>query len=158
MSPRSKFLLSALALFLVCALGTVVFSAVVADGNVVVKVHEGEGTSVNLTVPAVLAQLALWVVPDRLFAEMDPEAREWMPMARAAVKALGKHPDFTMVRVESRTEQVEVAVSQGCFVVRVEESDESVYVRVPLRLASTVLNKMERARGAGGELTSLVSS
>lgn len=159
MLTRKRILVGALFLFLLCAALTTVVTAVVDRGTMVVRVREAsEGTSIDLNIPACLAQAVLFALPDRFFAGHDAVGDDWFPAAREVVRALGTSPDFTLVRIESRSEQVEVSVSSGSLVVSVEDGGDSVYVKVPMSLAATALSRVGRARSAAADQTVVIPS
>ncbi len=147
MLTRKRILVGALSLFLLCAALTTVVTAVVDRGTVVIRVREAsEGTSIDLNIPVCVAQAALFALPDRAFTGNDAIDSDWLTLAREVVHLLHRSTDFTLVHVESRSEQIEISVSSGSLVVSVEDGGDSVYLEVPMSLASSVLSRVGRAR------------
>lgn len=149
MLTRKSILTGAACLILVCAGAAAAVNAVVCTGALEVRVREASGeSSISLSMPAGLAQAALWALPDRFFRDHDAGVDSWVPVAREAFRSLESSSDFTLVRVESHGERIEVSVSAGNLLVCVDDGGDHVYVKVPIRFAAAVLSRVERAGGA----------
>lgn len=127
-----------------------VATGMVDPGLVTVRVHEkSEGFRLYIPVPALVVDAGLRsAVAAGGLHEMErlpEEARQWMPMARAAVEALVEAPDATLVEVEDGEEHVLVAKRGGRLIVEVRSPDADVDVAVPARLALRVFDTLEGA-------------
>lgn len=139
-------LLGVLAASLVAA-GTAVYQY----GAVEVYVEEKKpgGDRVRLWVPGVLAPLALTLVPDDELRRLPPEARRWMPVARAAAEELRRVEDFTLVEVQDGREHVRIEKRGGALVIDVVSDEETVHVSLPLRVVLSVTRELESAGPPG---------
>ncbi|HUG52100.1 MAG TPA: hypothetical protein VMR21_00800 [Vicinamibacteria bacterium] len=120
--------------------------AVAATGVVVVDVREpGDGLHLVIPVPLALAQTAAAFVPaDKARVHLPPEARRYLPMARAALRALEDAEDAELVRVEEPGQVVSIRKEGGLVHVRVQDGEEEVNVQVPLALAMYALESGDR--------------
>jgi hypothetical protein len=125
------------------SIGTMVWKC----GMLVVRVHERSRDGVNLTLrlPGALVPAAMWVLPDRVFAEAARNSSQWAPTARSAMRAMAKAQDFVMVQVESSDETVHIAKRGGHLVIDVDSDDEDVHLSVPIFVVTSVLKRLEEA-------------
>ncbi len=159
MLTRKRIIIGALSLLLMCAAFTAVVTAVVDRGMVVIRVREASGgASIDISMPACVAQAALLALPDRAFAGNEAIEKDWLTLAREVVHVLGRSPDFTLVQVESRSEQVGISVSSGSLVISVSDDGDSVYMEVPMSLASSVLSRIGRAHSAAADQAMVIPS
>lgn len=119
-------------------------------GAVTVYVEEKKpgGDRVRLWVPGVLAPVALKLVPAEEL-RLPPEARQWMPVLRAASEELARVEDFTLVEVREPDEHVTIVKRHGALIIDVESADETVHISLPLRVVVSVAQELEAARPAG---------
>jgi len=108
--------------------------------------HGPGGDDVKIVFPAFLAHIALSLVPTSVFEHIDDEALVWMPLVADVSKKLAEYPDFVLVEVTSRSENVQIVKKRGTLVIDVQSDDEDVNVTLPLSLVGRVVNKMNRAR------------
>lgn len=127
-------------------------ATVASLGVMVVDVREGDGSRIVVPVPLVLAQAAVAVAPafvPEKEMRIPEEALEHMGLAREVLEAIAEAPDFELVRVESRDEQVVIAKEGRSLRVRVSGRKENVNVNVPLHLALQALpDERGHIRGA----------
>jgi hypothetical protein len=104
------------------------------DGVVRVDVDEFRdgGTHVHVWAPAVIAPVALHVVPIRHLEDAGEKIGQFLPTIRVLVKELKNYPDAEFVDVRDHEDHVRVAVHNGKVIVDVNERDEKVHVSCPL--------------------------
>jgi hypothetical protein len=115
-------------------------------GMVSVRVaeHRPGGTNVNIQVPGVLASAGLMFLPDVVCAEVaDDVDGQWGDVVKAVEKELRNCPDAIFVQVDSDHENVSIRKEGKHLVIDVDSDDESVHLRVPFHLVSTVLSKID---------------
>ena len=120
-------------------------AVVMQDGVVSVNVREKHpgGHHIWFAAPGAIVPFGLKVVPKHDLEGKMHNAREWMPVALAAVEALEKSPDGVFVEVDSSSEHVRVQKSWGRIVVDVDNPNEEVHVAVPVRLMRHTLREIE---------------
>jgi hypothetical protein len=127
-------------------------AVVAGTGVVVVDVKEGgpSGHHIVVPVPLIVAQSAAAFVPDKARHLDLGKAREYLPMAEAALKALAEAPDAELVRVDEASQHVRIAKSGANLEVHVRQEGqrEEVDVTVPLSMASAMLHE-----AANGEIS-----
>ena len=141
----SAFAVIAIILTVVCVgVATAVHNA----GMMEVQVADSGpgGDNIHIVFPAFIAQVALAFVPCSVFSDLDEEIREWIPLLEEGAKALAAHPDFTLVRVESRDETVKIIKQGHSLVIDVESDSEDVHVVIPLGLVQRTVKKMKSSR------------
>jgi hypothetical protein len=112
-----------------------------------VSVHVADrrdGTNIDLQVPGVLASAGLMFLPDVVCAEMSDEMDgRWGSVVRALESQLKECPDAVFVQVESDDENVLIRKDGKHLVIDVDSDDETVHLKVPFHLVSTVLSKID---------------
>lgn len=94
---------------------------------------------VHVIAPAMLAPIAVRLVPNNKLADASEKIQPWMPTIRAALDALRDSPDVTLVEVSDPNEYVHVEKRYGDIVVDVANREQTVHVSVPIRaIRSTV--------------------
>lgn len=133
-------------------LGTALIAGAAAssEGFIHVKVNEKHpgGTHLNLIVPAALVPATLSFVPRRHLAHASEDLRQVLPIIDAAVPALEDCPDGVLVEVSDPGEHVLITKSGGSVVVDVNDSDDTVHVSVPLRVAQSSIHQIAEANDA----------
>lgn len=124
------------------------FGAVVAgagllcsEGFVDVNVmqHRDSPPHIHVIAPAMLAPIAVSLMPNGKLADAREQIRPWLPTIRAALDGLRDAPEMTLVEVSDPDEYVNVAKRNGEIVVDVANREETVHVSVPIRaIHSTV--------------------
>ena len=112
-----------------------------ATGIAVVNVQEAGpgGTHLVIPVPLVLAQAALTFAPhDAKYVEC-PDLAPFAPIAEKVMAELRKAPDFTLVEVQQDDQHIVIRKIGKCLEVNVEDGDETVQCRVPLKAAERFL-------------------
>ena len=112
---------------------------------VLVDVNERGPDGVHVFVPAplALADIAVRFVPEAskpIDIDLEPE---YIPLIKIAVEELRKAGDFEMVRVEEEDETVVVRIEEGLLHVAVDSSTEQVRVRAPLDSFAVALDSIE---------------
>jgi hypothetical protein len=112
-----------------------------ATGVVLVNVREGgpDGTHITVPVPLVLARAVLAVAPAEARHIQCEGIGHYRDIALEVADALQDCPDFTIAEIHQRDELVLVRKEGSCVVVDVQDPDEQVHCRVPLRSAAWVL-------------------
>ena len=95
--------------------------------------HRDSPPHVHVIAPALLAPIAIHLVPDKKLARASEQIQPWLPTIRAALDGLRDAPDLTIVEVSNAEEYVQVAKSGGEIVVDVANRDDTVHVSVPIR-------------------------
>ena len=134
MTPAKKFFLILGGVALLFSLG--VISAVAYarhQGFITVRVKEGSpgGDDIALSVPAVLLELGLPLIP-----------RENAVLFRTAMRELKDVPDCDLVTVDGSDEHVRIRKVGGDLIVDVHDHGDKVFVSVPVRTATKVARWM----------------
>lgn len=136
-------------------------AVVAGTGVIVVDVKEGgpSGHHFVVPVPVIVAQSAAAFVPAKARHVELGKAKEYLPMADAALKALAESPDAELVRVDEADQHVRVAKSGGNLEVHVSQAGhrEEVHVTVPLSMASAVLREAATGEVSPATLVGLLS-
>jgi hypothetical protein len=119
-------------------------ATIASTSFLVVDVRPDDGPRIVVPVPLILVQAATAFVPEEEIPnEIPEEAREYLPVAKAALQALREVPDAEIVRVESPDEQVLIRVVDDMLEIRVQGSDgEDVEVNVPLETAEDIIEEV----------------
>jgi len=136
------------AVLVLCALAVTGFALNVCSMGAItvsVKQHGPCGDDISICVPASVAAAALYFAPDDVFRHAEPDLRGKLPLVRAACRAISRVPDCVLVDISSGDENVSIRKSGGNLVIEAETDDESVHVRVPVRLVQSVLTRFARA-------------
>ncbi len=118
--------------------------AIHSAGMLEVDIHATGPGGVDVTglrVPAALAHIALAFAPDDIFAAAEDELRTWGPLIGEACDQLTNAPDFTLVEVITRDEEVQIRKQGRSLVIDVEADDQRVHVTVPLRTAEAFISR-----------------
>ncbi|HKQ86783.1 MAG TPA: hypothetical protein VJS43_08440 [Candidatus Acidoferrales bacterium] len=100
------------------------------DVNVVQ--HRDSPPHIHVIVPAMLAPIAVRLVPDEKLARASEQIQPWLPTVREALDGLRDAPDMTLVEVSDPDEYVHVAKYGGDIVVDVADRGETVHVSAPI--------------------------
>ena len=108
--------------------------------NVNVVQHDrADHKHIHVIAPAILAPIAVRLVPVHQLNHAADKLDPWMPTVRAALDGLDDAPDMTLVEVSDPDDFVQVTKSGRSVVVDVANRDETVHVSAPLRaIDSTV--------------------
>ncbi|MGH9572004.1 MAG: hypothetical protein ACRD40_00525 [Candidatus Acidiferrales bacterium] len=94
---------------------------------------------IHVIAPAMLAPIAVRLLPDEKLARASEQIQPFLPTIRAALDGLSDGPDMTLVEVSDPNEYVHVAKYGGDIVVDVANRGETVHVSAPIRaIGSTV--------------------
>ncbi len=149
MSPRERrLLIASCAILLFVATPIVVAGVLIAhSGVLVVQVDEfgPGGDHVRLRIPCVLVDVACRLAPREVFADARLEGAQWIPAVRAALTQLAKSPDCVLVQVDSSDEKVRIEKRNRTLLVKVDSLGERIRIEMPLRSASMVLSRIEKA-------------
>ncbi len=113
---------------------------------VLVDIDERQPDGMHLFIPAplALADLAVRLAPHDALEPVDIDLEpEYVQLAKAAIEELGRAGDFEMVRVEERDETVVVRIENGMVHVAVDNPNEQVRVRAPLRSIAAALDAVQ---------------
>jgi hypothetical protein len=120
-----------------------------SDGFVDVNVncHQPQQPQhIHVIAPAILAPIALRLVPSEKLARASEQIQPWLPTIHAALDGLSDSPDMTLVEVSDQDEYVHVAKDGDEVVVDVANPEETVHVSVPLRAIDGSVNAIAAAR------------
>lgn len=107
------------------------------DVNVVQ--HRDSPPHIHVIAPALLAPIAVRLVPNDKLGEASEKLQPWLPTLRAALDGLRDSPDMTLIEVSDPNEYVHVEKRYGDIVVDIANREETVHVSVPIRaIHSTV--------------------
>ena len=133
-------------------LGTMLLggAVVMQDGIISVNVREKQpgGHHIWFVAPGSIVPFGLKLAPAHDLKDHMRDARQWMPVVRAALDALEKSPDGVFVEVETPDQHVRVQKSWGRLLVDVDDPREEVHVAVPLRVVRHTLSEMEELQPA----------
>jgi hypothetical protein len=101
------------------------------DVNVVQ--HHPNAPHIHVIAPAILAPIALRIIPSYKLGRAGDQIQPWLPTIRAALDGLSDAPDLTLVEVSNPDQYVHVAKEDGDIIVDVANPEETVHVSVPLR-------------------------
>jgi hypothetical protein len=123
--------------------------------NVNVSQHDRDGKHIHVIAPAIIAPIAVRLVPASKLNHAGDQLQPYMPMVRAALDGLDNAPDMTLVEVSDSDEYVQVTKSGGSIVVDVANRDETVHVSAPLSaISSTIDGVASRSDGPRTETAS----
>lgn len=149
MSPRERrlLILSCLILLFVAVPIVVVGVTVARSGILVVQVDElgPGGDHVRLRIPCILIDVAARLAPHEVFAEVSRDGTRWIPAARASLAKLADSPDCVLVQVDSPSERVRISKQDRRLLVSVDSCAERVRIEMPIRSASSILARIEKA-------------
>lgn len=115
--------------------------AIQQSGILLVYVEDkSEGFKIRLPVPVVLIRAAVAFVPQEELREARQELERVRPVLDEMLKSLQEIPDARLVEVEGRRESVLVSKQGRDLIVDVDTPSESIYVRIPLRGARSVVS------------------
>jgi hypothetical protein len=112
--------------------------------EVSMKGHGCGGDDIELRIPAALAQAALMLTPNDLICGGRQAMFDKMPLASAVCRALQDTPDFVLVEVETADEHVRVEKRGHALFIDVNCPEETVRVRVPVKIVQGIVNKFAR--------------
>lgn len=118
-------------------------------GMVIIQVEEEEGDRINIQVPAALLEIASWLIPDCLMGQASLRSGPWCPAVLPALDRLDDMPDCVLVDVSGPGEKVRIETSHGRLLLHVLSPDEKVNISIPIRSASRILRRIERAAPTG---------
>ena len=132
---------------------------VASTGLVVVDVKTSDGPRIVVPVPLFLAHAALGFAPDEATEVEIPELGEYSGIAGRLVAELRDCPDGILVEVDDGGDHVLIEKVGDEIAIEVSSDDEEVSVRVPLAVASEVLESYDGRRlRVAGVLDALSSS
>lgn len=123
-------------------------SAAIETGTILVQVKSKDHHRISIRVPTMLVQMGASAIPDEVFEDVSEEFDEWGPGLLDLLDDLAARPDFEIVRIESRDEDVSIQKRGPNVEIRVECPDEQVRVRLPIGVARNVIRRIERAKAA----------
>lgn len=124
---------------------TVAGMVVMKDGLIEVNVQEKHpgGSHIHIFLPATVATWGAHMVPEDRIKNHLRHQRENLALARVVLNEMEKLPDAVLVEVESPKEQVHVAIRNGSFIVDVNDPNDTVHLRLPIRAARKVVEDLE---------------
>ena len=140
-------------------MGAAVASAglICSEGFVDVNVvqHRDSPPHIHVIAPAMLAPIAVRLVPDEKLARASEQIQPWLPAVREALDGLLDAPDMTLVEVSDPDEYVHVAKYGGDIVVDVANGDETVHVSAPIRAIHSTVEALAAVAPLSNDRSSL---
>lgn len=128
-------------------IGTAVLGGAVMmqDGLISVNVREKHlnGHHIFLVAPGAVVPWAVKIAALQHSERHMDHARQWMPLAKAAVAALGNSPDCVFVQVDSFDQHVRIEKSGNHLKIDVDDPREEVHLAVPLGAVRHALREIE---------------
>ena len=118
-------------------------------GTLSVEAQAEDGSQVTVSLPAILAHLAIALAPDELIADLHRELEPLWPTIEAAARELDRTPDFVLLEIRSRDEHVVLAKRSGRLLIEVESERERVSIAVPLATMRRIVEKLGDDPGRG---------
>ncbi|MCP4548836.1 MAG: hypothetical protein GY835_20460 [bacterium] len=119
---------------------------IASAGMLRVNVDEADGPNLNIFIPGILVNLAVHLVPDRVFddirREMGEETAKWWPAIEEACRHLENCPDAHLVDVETANETVLVLKRGRNLLINVDSGNERVRVALPVKVMGSVIRKL----------------
>jgi hypothetical protein len=132
---------------LLAGLAAVVVGVVVMDWAVVdIETRDEDAVRLKVPVPVGLARFALAFAPDSASAPVPAELREHREVILAVLEELEKHPDATLVRIESPDARVHVRTERGLLRVDVDADDAVVRFALPIKRVRATLARWDWER------------
>ncbi len=97
---------------------------------------------IHVIAPAMLAPIAVRLVPNDKLSHASEQIQPWLPTVREALDGLSDAPDMTLVEVSDPDEYVHVAKYGGDIVVDVANRDETVHVAAPIRAIHSTIEAL----------------
>ncbi len=118
--------------------------------HVAVDESDGHGEHVRVTVPLALAQAILPLIDEGNVCQgkvrIDDHDLE-MAKLRGVLEALKEAKEGQFIRVEADGEEIEVARSGKNLLIKAEDGDEKVRIRLPLKLVDAFIAAHEKGSG-----------
>jgi hypothetical protein len=128
-------------------IGTVLLGGAVLmqDGVISVNVREKHpgGHHIYFVAPGALIPWGIKLAAARHMQPEGEDAREWMPLARAAIEALERSPDCVFVQVDSAEEHARIEKSGRRLRIDVDDPNDEVHLAVPLGAVRHALRELE---------------
>ncbi len=106
-------------------------------GSVQVQISGDDMPRLSFGLPLSIIQAGIMLTPDQVFAELreelDAELGPWSATFEAFCDGLADCPDGVFVRVETDRERVVISKKRRHIQVQVEDGDERVKVKVPIK-------------------------
>ena len=130
---------------------------VAATGVAVVHVEKRDGKRLWVPVPLAVAHIAAAFVPEHKtrLPRMNEKAKQYLPIAREMLEALGDAEDGELVRVEEPGKSVVITKEGSTLRVKVDERGKQVDLNVPIRMALSMLPDADGRLTASGALFAL---
>lgn len=111
-------------------------------GTFSVETHQQDGSHLSLSLPAIVAHLAVALTPDDVLADLHHELEPVWPTVEAAARELHRAPDFVLLEVRSAGERVLIAKRDGQMVIEVDSGGDQVRVKVPIGTLKRLVDKL----------------
>jgi hypothetical protein len=115
--------------------------------------HGNEPQHIHVIAPALIAPIAIRLVPDDKLDKPARQLQPFIPAVRAALDGLSDTDDMTLVEVNRRDEYALVRKDGGDLVIDVTNREEKVHVSVPLRAIESTFEALAAAAPAPGQDT-----
>ncbi len=122
--------------FLILALGLAAMTGMAVNSKGIAHVSyesKVDGTLIRIPVPLILADAALAMVPPEDLRELRRQLDQIESILQPLLDSLQECPDATFLEVSGPGERVLVSKARGQLVIDVDTSDESFYLRLPIR-------------------------
>jgi hypothetical protein len=120
----------------------VTVAAVYSSGTIAVDVRPEDDSHISVALPAVIANLAIALVPSEVVSDMTEDLEPVWPTIQAAARELDEAPDFTLLEVDSRETHVQIRKEGGRLLVTVDDRGDRVSVALPLSTIRRIVEKL----------------
>jgi hypothetical protein len=124
-------------------------AAIYSSGTIAVQVEEGRGHQYSVRIPAVIANLALSLIPGRLVDEalydVSADIQPYVPAVRDAWSELNATGDFVLVEVNNGgggSDHVRIEKRGDNLLISVDSDDADIEVAVPIKTIGKVIHKL----------------
>lgn len=141
---RKALWITAVVIVLIALSGAAIITSLTRIGQIEINVVEKgpNGSDIHISIPAAFMVMGITFIPGSVFAEIGPEERGYLSLARHACHELSEIEDCTLVSVEDGDERVKIIKRGDNLIVHVEDFDADLLISIPVAVADKVLGKL----------------
>jgi hypothetical protein len=126
-----------------------------SEGFVTVNVveHQPEQHHIFVMAPAAIMPITARFIPADKFDKAARQLKPYMPTIRAAMDALEKTDDVTLVEVKNAEEHVLVRKVGGSVIVDVDDHDDHVHVSTPIGAVESTIEQIASSQSSAAWTT-----
>jgi hypothetical protein len=117
-------------------------AAVYSSGTIAVDVRPEDDSHISVALPAVVANLAIALVPSEVVSDITEDLEPVWPTIQAAARELDEAPDFTLLEVDSRETHIQIRKMGGRLLITVDDRGDRVSVALPLSTIRRIVEKL----------------